>query len=844
MAVTSTTALAQLSLGISVDESEPTVGQTITYSVTLTNATISSITGVVIEIPIPAGLRVVESTPSAGAYDHLSGFWQVGTIAAVSSETLDIQAQVRVFRPLTVEASLGTSTPPDITPLDNEDAVEINPQPPVTPGPTDFFTPVSVEGTSFSTLLASPHGPAGKNSGDSSDFLFAGSTDGGLHRSSDGGENWPRVGLQDKVIRAMSISEATGAVYVGDYGEGMFRSTDDGLTFAAININLTNKRVISSVLDEFSPTGSDGDIYIGTDGGGVFRSLNNGGSWSALNIFLPANAVVRALLVDEDGGTAGSEAIYAGLLGKGIYKLDESIGTWSAVNGTTPGSELLGDKYIYDLAQGSTTGTLFAGAGTGIFTSSDQGATWALALAEIPIRSLTTYFDGSTEYIFAGTDGEFIYVSTDDGATWSQQLIGIDDRTVETILVTDDGVAFAGTATQGIFRSDDLGSTWYRVSSLIQNATIQAMTFNDEGELYVGTYGFGIFFTDDAVNFTRVNTGLDNHWVFALEHTPGDALFAGTWNRGVYRSIDDARTWQFVGLPYRNVYDLAARDQYTIYAATDRGEVARSLDNGLSWHNVGVATTAVYALLIDESNPNVILAGTFGQGTYRSTDGGSTFTKTNMVDTHVFDFAYDPVFDEIWAATSTGPMYSSDGGINWTADTDGLDVKDSRAIAVSETGIILVGTWGGGVSRWDFFSSSWVEYGLTEMPIMAFAISPTTGELFAGTDGQGVYRGMLPLVTGREEEDGKLPADYAISQNFPNPFNPTTSIEFDLREPGAVKLAVYDMVGREVRVLADGALSAGKHHVTLEAADLPSGVYIYRLEADGKSFAKKMILMK
>lgn len=86
--------------------------------------------------------------------------------------------------------------------------------------------------------------------------------------------------------------------------------------------------------------------------------------------------------------------------------------------------------------------------------------------------------------------------------------------------------------------------------------------------------------------------------------------------------------------------------------------------------------------------------------------------------------------------------------------------------------------------------------------------------------------------------------DYALHQNFPNPFNPETSISFDLPESELVTLTISNALGQTVATLVNGAMSAGNHTVTFEAADMPSGLYFYRLEAGDFSAVRKMVLMK
>ncbi len=86
--------------------------------------------------------------------------------------------------------------------------------------------------------------------------------------------------------------------------------------------------------------------------------------------------------------------------------------------------------------------------------------------------------------------------------------------------------------------------------------------------------------------------------------------------------------------------------------------------------------------------------------------------------------------------------------------------------------------------------------------------------------------------------------EYALHQNYPNPFNPQTSITFDLVESGVVSLKVFNLMGQEVAALVNRSMDAGRHVVSFDAANLPSGLYLYKVEANGFSDQKKMLLLK
>jgi len=89
-----------------------------------------------------------------------------------------------------------------------------------------------------------------------------------------------------------------------------------------------------------------------------------------------------------------------------------------------------------------------------------------------------------------------------------------------------------------------------------------------------------------------------------------------------------------------------------------------------------------------------------------------------------------------------------------------------------------------------------------------------------------------------------IPTIFNLAQNFPNPFNPTTSIQFGLPAPGHVTLKIYNVIGQEVATLADEDLSEGTYSRVWNASGMPSGVYIYRLTAGSFTETKKLQLLK
>jgi len=89
-----------------------------------------------------------------------------------------------------------------------------------------------------------------------------------------------------------------------------------------------------------------------------------------------------------------------------------------------------------------------------------------------------------------------------------------------------------------------------------------------------------------------------------------------------------------------------------------------------------------------------------------------------------------------------------------------------------------------------------------------------------------------------------LPGRFRLEQNYPNPFNPITTIEYSIPARSRVSLKVYDIGGREIATLADGVEGPGPKRVTFDASGVASGVYLYRLQANGHSETKRLLVMR
>jgi hypothetical protein len=167
--------------------------------------------------------------------------------------------------------------------------------------------------------------------------------------------------------------------------------------------------------------------------------------------------------------------------------------------------------------------------------------------------------------------------------------------------------------------------------------------------------------------------------------------------------------------------------------------------------------------------------------------------------------------------------------LNWTTasetNNDHFDITRDGAL------MGMVSTAGNGASG---HSYSWTENNLTNGTEYTYTVS--------AVDVNGVSEELFTISA--TPMTAATITEYALHQNFPNPFNPGTSITFDLVDNGFVSLRVYNLLGQEVASLVNGTMDAGRHIVNFQADNLPSGLYLYRLETNGFSAQKKMVLMK
>jgi hypothetical protein len=262
------------------------------------------------------------------------------------------------------------------------------------------------------------------------------------------------------------------------------------------------------------------------------------------------------------------------------------------------------------------------------------------------------------KYLFAGTDSG-VFVSTDEGATWTLSNTGLTDTNVPSLAVNDSEV-FAGTH-DGVFYSTDHGATWSPANSGPMQNTDAASLLVKGSDLFVGTFGNGILLSSDGGStWATADSGLTNLYVFCLTASGGNIL-AGT-TIGVFLSTNNGASWNAIlngwnGPWGYNVRALTVSNGY-LYAGVDANDgsnsIYRSTDNGETWSILGGSPsgTTTYAFAVSGTN---VFAGGDG-GVDVSTDNGATWTMASTSEFPTTIISALVVSDtNLYAGTSIDP---------------------------------------------------------------------------------------------------------------------------------------------------------------------------------------------
>jgi len=321
----------------------------------------------------------------------------------------------------------------------------------------------------------------------------------------------------------------------------------------------------------------------------------------------------------------------------------------------------------------------------------------------------------------------------------------------------------------------------------------------------------------------------ETHAVTAEDPHGTGALYFGTSEQGVLRSVDGGQTW--TGLMhgwynYLSAFTLDGVEADVLYAAVSRDGPSEpttdrlwlSRDAGASWEDTGpVAGGESLQYLAHHPLRPRYLYGLTPDALYVTVDGARTWDPVSSIGgageqrarRRLRFHPYDP--DRMLVVTGPRLLATADGGFTWESLGEGM-----------------------AAAPW-FEDAAWDP------------LKPN--ELYAATP-WGVYRLRPPEPVTAVSPAETRPTGAALSQNYPNPLNSETVIPFTLPSDSHVVLSLYDLAGQRVATVLDGMIRAGTHGVDWDGRDddgrpLASGVYLFRLVIDGRQQqARRMVLLR
>ncbi len=512
--------------------------------------------------------------------------------------------------------------------------------------------------------------------------------------------------------------------------------------------------------------GASNTIFVGTIGGGVFRSTNNGDTWAAANTGLINHDVTA--LVFRNG------VLYAGTAGDGVFRSTDNGVTWSSFNTS------LGNGFVFQLAANDTH--LFAAAATTIFTNQNvfrtplNEANWSAFNTNLSPNFFSDMLIAGTK-IFVSTFTEGVFASPTDTANWTDFNNGLPSSgaarskaakraqsrsrasqlavDVRVNSLTSSGSNIYAATDRGVFASPLSAANWTAFSTGLNEAAsiivIEAIgsTLFARAETLVFDGSFNTVYEVlktpvAAANWTNAQTGIANRAVNVFASN-GSAIFAGSEGSGVYRTTNDGANWSAInsGLVAAFVNTLFVKGNL-LFAGTDGGGIFVTSNNGQSWTEANNGLTGVLPLSVTSFalNDVNIYAGTNGRGVYRTTNDGATWSAFNNET-----FAGAPVKDlvvsdnKLFAAAGDLGLFSSSLDTPTWAVTGNLPALVDITTLFKTASNLFVGTGAGSVYRSDLTGASWTQVGtgLTNTaPVTSFALRGTN--LFVGRNGDGVYR--------------------------------------------------------------------------------------------------------
>jgi photosystem II stability/assembly factor-like uncharacterized protein len=461
-----------------------------------------------------------------------------------------------------------------------------------------------------------------------------------------------------------------------------------------------------------------------------------------------------------------------------------------------------------------------AGYGGTVLRTTDGGANWmSVGGGALGTDDLYNIFaiDGQTALCTNSPSATNIYRTSDGGTTWTQ-VLSVAGGFMDAIWMFDsnNGIAY-GDPVGGnweLYNTTDGGVTWTAAPNLAQagsEAGWNNAMYVSGSDIYFGTNNTQIYYSSDSGNSWTPQTTTGEINSYAVWFNNSNMGLMGGSTGGLDATTNAGTTWSPITSPGTAASGgiTGINNQWWVAQQASPGVIYYSSDNGASWSTQYTSpTSGAYYHIAKSRNGNWALA-------VRSDGGISSYMITVPVELTSF-------------TASTNNM--GQAVLNWQTATETNNRMFEIERKTSDNGYSTIGFVNGAGTSTETHSYSFVDKNVN-------AGSYTYRLKQIDFNGNFEYSNEVEIsVTGRMTFD--------LAQNFPNPFNPTTNITYNVPQSGNVTLAVFNTLGQQVALLENGVVTAGSHTATFDAKQLPSGAYFYKLQEGNSVMVKKMLLLK
>ncbi len=534
----------------------------------------------------------------------------------------------------------------------------------------------------------------------------------------------------------------------------------------------------------FHPTNPD-VVYAGCDdSGGMYKSTDGGNSWTLITSAMP-DLTAWCIVMDLQN----PDILYAGDLYAryGVTKTTDGGTTWTEVNAS------LGNLHIGSLAiNPDNSDVIYAGTGTwqfsgdGVYKSVNGANSWfqsGLSGMRIHCLAIDNQYPDT---LYAGTGENGVYKSIDVGTNWIKTVL--DGSGILGIAINPDStnIVYASVLgdTCGVYKSIDGAQTWNLTglsSTIPWNVAINP---SNTEILYATTINEGVYKSiNGGVSWNQINSGLISLFCIGLGISPTvpTTIYIGSVIEGIYKSINGGTNWIEVNNGLKNTYvrALAIDPNFPniIYAGLDAGyqqdiqyTVQRTTNNGINWETCGDFRIDVFSLAVDPVESNILYAGTYLEGLYRSTDSGDSWSSTTgwSDSAVVFSIVFHPQSPDTqyagaWTPSDPWGVYrSTDRGMTWQPLGLAGSAVAPLAIDPSNPYVLYAGTIypDSGVYKSTDSGNNWFQTGLDSGSVWSFAMDPLSsnilyagfreGKLYKSTNGGGDWLQIDPGWTNTD----------------------------------------------------------------------------------------------